>query len=198
MLRGTLRQKGYCKAWNALIKIGLTDDSSTIANANQLSYRSLIKSFLPYSTKSNIEQLKDLMGEEWNSDVEEKLNYLELFGDKKIRINQGSPAQILQALLEEKWKLESNDKDMIVMQHQIEYTSSDGKNKNIQSSLVLEGKDQNHTAMALTVGLPLAITVKNYLTNQFKLSGVQIPIHKTIYEPMLNELENYGIKFKEV
>lgn len=197
MLRGTLRQKGYCKAWNVFVRLGLTDDTSKITNANQLTYGGLVRSFLPVSKLPLIDQLKNLMGNDWDDDIEDKLSYLEILGDKKIQIAEGSPAQILQSLLEEKWKLKAEDKDMIVMQHQIEYTNKEGKNKKIHSSLVLEGKDQNHTAMALTVGLPLAITVKNYLTNQFKISGVQIPIHKIIYEPMLIELENYGIKFKE-
>jgi len=51
--------------------------------------------------------------------------------------------------------------------------------------------------MAKTVGLPLAISIKNFLTGKFKLYGVQIPTVKEIYEPLLNELETLNIVFTE-
>ena len=85
---------------------------------------------------------------------------------------------------------------MIVMQHQFEYELN-GKSHKLNSSLVVIGDDEVHTAMAKTVGLPLAISVKNFLTGQFKLYGVQIPIVKEIYEPMLEELEKVGVVFIE-
>ena len=126
------------------------------------------------------------------------MDYLELFSDKKITMNEGTPAQLLQHLLEEKLKLNSGDKDMIVMQHQFEYQLPNLKQiQKLKSSLVVIGENQNHTAMALTVGLPLAITVKNFLTKRFSLNGVQIPTKKEIYEPLLKELEDYQIIFND-
>lgn len=198
MIRGTLREYGYCKAWNVFVKLGLTDDSSKIINTNKLTYTSLIQSFLPESGVNLKETLRDLMKDEWNPDLEKKMDYLDLFSDKKIKINEGTPAQLLQSLLEEKWKLNSGDKDMIVMQHQFEYQLPNLKQvQKLNSSLVVIGKNENHTAMALTVGLPLAITVKNFLTKRFSLYGVQIPTKKEIYEPLLKELEDYQIIFSE-
>ena len=85
---------------------------------------------------------------------------------------------------------------MIVMQHQFEYTFQNKTHK-LNSSLVVMGDDEIHTAMAKTVGLPLAINIKNFLTGKFKLSGVQIPTVKEIYEPLLKELEEFNIVFKE-
>jgi saccharopine dehydrogenase-like NADP-dependent oxidoreductase len=197
MVRGTLRQFGYCKAWDVFVKLGLTDDSSKITHANKLSYTSLLASFLPPAKGNLKERLKNFIGSDWDSDIEKQMDYLELFSDKKIELSEGTPAQLLQSLLEEKWKLNATDKDMILMQHQFEY-SLPGKGINkLNSSLVVIGKDQNHTAMALTVGLPLAITVKNFLTKQFNLSGVQIPAKKEIYLPLLKELHENQIIFKE-
>ena len=187
MVRGTLRQYGYCKAWDVFVKLGLTDDSSKITHANKLTYSSLLASFLPPSKGNLKERLKTFIGSSWDNKIENQLNYLELFSEKKIDLTEGTPAQLLQALLEEKWKLKANDKDMIVMQHQFEYTLPGKTDQKLNSSLVVLGKDQNHTAMALTVGLPLAITVKNFLTKQFTLSGVQIPTKKEIYLPLLKE-----------
>lgn len=197
MVRGTLRQHGYCKAWNVFVKLGLTDDSSKISNANDLTYTSLLSSFLPTGKGNLKDRLKEFMGTGWDAEIEKQMDYLELFSDKKIGITEGTPAQLLQALLEEKWKLKANDKDMIVMQHQFEYTLPGKDLQKLNSSLVVLGKDEHHTGMALTVGLPLAITVKNFLTKQFNLSGVQIPTKKEIYLPLLKELEENKIIFTE-
>lgn len=198
MLRGTLRQEGYCKAWNVFIKLGLTDDTSKITHAGELTYTSLIDSFLPNTNLSVKQKLKNLMKDEWDDDIEEMMEYLELFSEKKITMREGSPAQLLQHLLEEKWRLRENDKDMIVMQHQFEYRLPDSDAiHRLDSSLAVVGRDQHHTAMALTVGLPLAITVKNFLTNKFNATGVVVPVTKDIYEPLLSELEKFGIIFNE-
>ena len=196
MLRGTLRMPGYCKAWNVFVKLGLTDDSYKIKNANTLTYTDLLQSFLPKGKASVKEKLSDFMGQEIDNEVMSKLEYLELFSNKPIKLKEGSPAELLQNLLEEKWLLKNGDKDMIVMQHLFEYELN-GARKKMTSSLVVIGDDEVHTAMAKTVGLPLAIAIKNFLTGGFKLYGVQIPIVKEIYEPMLTELETLGIKFVE-
>src|SRR5690606_29417803 len=140
------------------------------------------------------ERLRTFAGNEWDDEIEAMFDYLDLFSDRKITVAEGTPAQLLQVLLEEKWRLAPGDKDMIVMEHQFHYTIDDlpGVILKLKSSLVVTGKDQTHTAMAMTVGLPLAITVKNFLTGGFELSGVQLPTKKEIYEPMLRELEVHG------
>ncbi len=196
LLRGTLRFPGYCKAWNVFVKLGLTDDTYKIKQANRLTYTSLLNSFLPSGKQSVKEKLKTFMGAEIDAEVMNKLEYLDLFSDKPITLVEASPAELLQHLLEEKWLLKPGDKDMIVMQHQFVYELN-GNQKQLNSSLVVIGDDEVHTAMAKTVGLPLAITIKNFLTGQFKLYGVQIPTVKEIYEPMLQELETLNIVFKE-
>lgn len=196
MLRGTLRMPGYCKAWNVFVKLGLTDDSYKIKVSDKFTYTDLINSFLPAGTESTKDKLIAFMGNDIDKDVIAKLDYLELFSHKAIKLKEGSPAELLQSLLEEKWLLKTGDKDMIVMQHQFEYQLN-GEAKKLNSSLVVIGDDEIHTAMAKTVGLPLAITVKNFLTGKFKLYGVQIPTEQTIYESMLEELEKVGIVFKE-
>ncbi len=197
MLRGTLRQQNYCKAWNVFVKLGWTDDSAKIYNTAKLSYTDLLKSFLPIHSGNVKADLKTFMGKEWDADIEHMMDYLELFSNKKISINEGTAAQLLQALLEEKWQLKAGDRDMIVMQHQFEYRSTTGEKKHLQSSLVLEGKNEHMTAMAMTVGLPLAITVRRFLQGHLNLSGVQLPTVPQIYEPMLQELSQHGISFTE-
>jgi saccharopine dehydrogenase-like NADP-dependent oxidoreductase len=196
MLRGTLRQTNYCKAWNVFVKLGLTDDSYKIKNCHLLNYTSLIHSFLPTGNGSVKEKLISFMGNDIDETIIAMLDYLELFNHKPITLQEASPAELLQHLLEEKWLLKTGDKDMIVMQHLFEYELK-GELKKMTSSLVVIGDDEIHTAMAKTVGLPLAISIKNFLTGKFKLYGVQIPIVKEIYEPLLAELETLNIKFIE-
>ena len=134
------------------------------------------------------------MGSEYNDEIESKLDYLEIFTGKKIKLKEGTPAQLLQDLLEEKWKLKHNDKDMIVMQHLFEYELNDKTHK-LTSSLVVIGDDENHTAMAKTVGLPVAIAVKNILLGNIKTPGVKVPVSKEIYEPVMKELKRVGMDF---
>ena len=85
---------------------------------------------------------------------------------------------------------------MIVMQHQFEY-SLNGKKERIVSSMAFTGEDTVHTAMSITVGLPVAIATKLILQGKIKLTGVHIPIHEEIYKPVLDELESFGIRFIE-
>jgi saccharopine dehydrogenase-like NADP-dependent oxidoreductase len=196
MLRGTLRMPGYCQAWNVFVKLGLTDDSYKIEASDTLTYKQLLESFLPVGKQSTKEKLTTFMGAEMNEEVMNKIEWLGVFEDKKIKLKNATPAQILQDLLEEKWLLKEHDKDMIVMQHQFEYTLN-GQAKKITSSLVVKGDDQTYTAMAKTVGLPLAIAAKLILQGKISARGVIIPTIKEIYLPVLNELENYGVKFEE-
>ncbi|MBL7888415.1 MAG: saccharopine dehydrogenase NADP-binding domain-containing protein [Bacteroidia bacterium] len=197
MLRGTLRMPGYCNAWNVLVKLGLTDDTYKIEASDKMSYAQLMAAYLTAGKGSLKERLIQFMGAEATKESIEKIEWLELFSDRKIRVANASPAQILQDLLEEKWKLKEHDKDMIVMQHQFEYKNSKGESKRIESSLVVKGEDQTYTAMAKTVGLPLAITAKHILKGTITRKGVVIPTTKDIYEPVLNELETMGITFVE-
>ena len=119
-----------------------------------------------------------------------------ILADAVIGIKNASPAQALQKLLEEKWKLRESDKDLIVMQHLFDYTIK-GKKIHHTSSLVVEGENSNYTAMARTVGTPLAIVAKLILNGKISLKGVHIPVQKSVYDPVLKELNNLGIKFIE-
>ncbi len=196
MLRGTLRMPGYCKAWNVFVKLGLTDDSYKIEASHTLTYKQLMQAFLPQGSASVKEKLIAFMGAEMDADTLSKIEWLGIFEDKKIGLKDATPAQILQYLLEEKWLLKEHDKDMIVMQHQFDYVLK-GEAKKITSSLVVKGEDQTYTAMAKTVGLPLAISAKLILQGKIKARGVTIPTIKEIYEPVLAELETLGVKFVE-
>ena len=105
-------------------------------------------------------------------------------------------AQVLQKILMDSWTLQTHDKDMIVMYHKFGYVLEDKKYQ-IDASMVVLGEDQTYTAMSKTVGLPVAIATLQILNGRIKNPGVQIPISKEVYEPILKELEQYGIQFSE-
>lgn len=197
VLRGTLRRSGFSKAWNQLVKLGLTDDSYLVHNAQKLSYRDLLISLVPGADNKNLEKkLCAFLSITTHSTVFKKLKWLGLLNTEKLMLNEASPAQLLQALLTEKWKLQPGELDMIVMKHEIEYRLK-GKLHRLRSSLVVKGEDETYTAMAKTVGLPLGIAVKLILEGKIKARGVQIPLSAEFYEPMLKELRHYGIRFTE-
>jgi len=197
MYRGTVRRPGFCKAWNVFVRLGCTEDGFVMENSENMTYRDYINSFLKYEPNIPVEiKLQEYCQNAADPVVFEKLKWLGLFDKRKIGLKRATPAQILQKLLEEKWKMDPQDKDMIVMQHEFKYTTGK-EEKMIVSAMAVEGKDQNETAMSMTVGLPLAIATKLLLTGKIKHTGIILPIHKDIYEPILSELKTFGIKFEE-
>lgn len=196
MLRGTLRKHGFCEAWNAFVQLGWTDDSYKIAHSAEMTYEQLLDAYVPVKGGALGSRLAAFLELPETHEVMDKLRWLGIFSDKPVRLRNATPAQVLQSLLEEKWKLETDDIDMIVMQHQFDYIKKD-KKYHLTSSLVVKGEDQTYTAMAKTVGLPAAIAAKLILNDSVKAVGVQIPVTGEIYEPALKELELYGIKFEE-
>ena len=197
MFRGTIRRTGFCDAWQALVRLGATDDSYMVEFPGDMTYRDFTNSFLAYNIVDPVEtKLSAYLDLDPDGEVMKKLEWLGLFEKRITRVRDQTPARILQALLEEKLKLDSGDKDMIVMQHQFEYILEDKRHR-IVSSMAIIGEDTINTAMSKTVGLPLAIATKLILQGRISLKGVHIPIHPEIYEPVLNELEDYGIRFTE-
>ncbi len=131
-----------------------------------------------------------------------QLFYLGL-DDKETRFNKEdcSPADILQFAMEKKLALGLHDKDMIIMMHEVEFDIPTGKSqipKRETSTLIVEGEDNLHTAMAKTVGLPLGISAKLILSGKINSKGLHIPVLPEIYEPVMKELERYNIKFNVI
>jgi saccharopine dehydrogenase (NAD+, L-glutamate forming) len=197
--RGTLRRPGFCRAWDVFVQLGATDDSYIMQDTEEMTYKQFINSFLYYSPEDPVRtKLYQYMHIDQDSDVREKLEWLGIFNDTKIGLKNATPAQILEQILCRKWVLEPGDKDMLVMWHKFIYRQKGyPKPTLLTSSLVVTGDDTVNTAMAKTVGLPLGIAARMILTGQIRLDGVYIPTLKAIYEPILRELESYGIVFRE-
>jgi saccharopine dehydrogenase-like NADP-dependent oxidoreductase len=198
LYRGTIRRVGYSKAWNMFVQLGMTDDAYIIDDSENISYREFTNLFLPYHPTDSVEiKLRLLLGIEQDDIMWDKLVELDLFNAKKrAGIKDATPAQILEKILMDSWTLQPQDKDMIVMYHKFGYELN-GKQHQIDSKMVCIGDDQTYTAMAKTVGLPVGIVTLQILNGKIKTPGVQLPIKEEVYLPILDELEQFGIHFKE-
>ena len=156
------------------VQLGMTDDSYTIDDSENMSYRDFVNSFLPYSPTDSVElKFRHALKVDQDDIVWDKLEEVDIFNKTKmVELRKATPAQILQKILMDSWT-------------------------QIDSTMVAIGEDQTYTAMAKTVGLPLAIATLAILNEEITTPGVQIPISKEVYEPILKELEEFGIKFTE-
>ncbi len=195
MIRGTLRFAGFTEAWNLLVQLGLTDDSYNFPLHEGITYKEFTEAFFNSGTESTVDQLLSLA--QGNQNAVSKFIWTGLLSDEKINRTEGTPAMIVQDLLEKKWKLQPNDKDMVVMQHIVVGEKGNEKIK-LSSTFYIEGENSLRTAMSKTVGLPLAIAVKLICSGKFSKKGLLTPVIPELYNPILEELEmKFGLKFKE-
>ena len=180
------------------VQLGMTDDSYTMENSEEMSYRDFVNSFLPYSPTDSVElKFRHNLKIDQDDIMWDKLLELDIFNpDKKVGLKNATPAEILQKILTEKWSLSPEDKDMIVMYHKFGYEIN-GEQRQIDATMVNIGQDQTRTAMARTVGLPVAIAALKILNGTISTPGVQLPITKEVYDPILKELAENGITFRE-
>jgi len=197
IFRGTMRRPGYCQAWNIFVQLGMTDDTYVVENSENITYRDFINMYLPYDNSLTVEEkVCKMFNIDMNSQEMHLLKWCGIFDKNTVGLKDATPAKILQKLLEEKWKLEPGDKDMIVMQHIFKYELNQQQHQ-ITSSLVVKGKNEVETSMAITVGMPVAFATEMLLKGEIHLTGVHTPVIPELYNPILSKLENIGIHFIE-
>ena len=189
-VRTTLRYPAFCTGWNAIVQLHLTDEK-----VNDLAPNTTVQHwFANHIQQNGLEQILDKFTQD--ATIKKQLEFIGLYESITIPAQFNSNASILKWLLEGKWKLEATDKDLVVMLHEIEYSIGSRQFK-LDSSMVLTGDDAINTAMATTVGLPLAMGVCAYLKGEIKMTGLHIPIDARIYQPILKSLAEEGIVFQE-
>ncbi len=195
--RATLRHAGFCDMWQAFVEIGLTDNSMKLSNSQGITYRDFIFSFInEVPGKSDLESLALFLKRSSDDLVVQKIVALGLLSDEVYPNDGASPADILQYVLMKHWEFKEDDTDMLVMQHKLDYELN-GQIHQMTSSMVDKGLDHDHTAISRTVGLPAAMAAKLILRGEIPETGVLIPKYKSIYAPILKELEDYNISFHE-
>ncbi len=198
LIRGTLRVDGFCRSWDILVQLGMVRDDAKLVWPKGISWSEWTRSFLPSKTAGMT--VSDAINSTVISDHEtnERLEWLGLF-DTEVgpEMTEGTPAEIIEALLVKKWALEDGDRDMIVMWHRFEFEKA-GKRYAKTSEFFLEGRGSIYTAMSDTVGLPMAIAAEHMLVGGgFGTVGVQIPVTSNYYDVVLPKLEEFGVVFKE-
>jgi saccharopine dehydrogenase (NADP+, L-glutamate forming) len=198
LVRGTLRGAGFCSSWDILVQLGMVRDDAHLTWRPDVSWAEWTRSFLPaHASKGTTVREAVAEATQASGDDLDRLEWLGLFDERTGPVNpEGTPAQIIEALVTHKWVLNPEDRDMIVMWHRFDYERH-GERKAMTSSLCLEGKDNVFTAMSDTVGLPMALAVKPMLEGAFGTKGVDVPMSRTYYEPLLNGLAKLGIHFVE-
>jgi saccharopine dehydrogenase-like NADP-dependent oxidoreductase len=197
LYRGTLRRPGFCRSWDCFVKLGMTDDSYEMTGLEKMTHRDFTNAFLAYDPINSVElKFMHYLGIPQDSDLMEKMTWLGMFSRESLGIEKGTPAQALEVILSKKWQLNPTDRDMVVMYHKMGY-SLNGELKMMESSMVCEGDDAEHTAMAKTVGLPVGLCAKLILEGKVTTPGVHVPVTPEFYEPLLSELAMRGIRFAE-
>ena len=196
--RGTLRHKGFCKTWSLLINLGLTSNSKTLYNDNEMTFFDFFNHNIKAEDYNGLKKvLHEVYGIKKNSQVIKNLEWSGFFSNKKIPLKEGKFSDFLLTILMDKWTLSKGDIDLIVMTHTFVYKSEKKINKLI-SYLRIEGEDNIYTAMSKTVGLPIAVLIEHILKNGIDKKGIQLPFNKDIYNPILKKLKKLGIDFKEI
>jgi saccharopine dehydrogenase (NADP+, L-glutamate forming) len=194
ILRGTLRYKGWCSFMNQAVRIGLLDEE--IRNWKMINRLEFIRKIAGLPGKEDLKsELSSHLKLEKDSLFIQVMDWLDFFNKQPLPLKEGSPLDILVALMQEKCIYNKGERDMIVLQHRLMTKNEDKNLKEIVSTLIDFGIPDGETAMSRTVGLPLAIAARNILNGRIKITGVQIPTHPEIYEPILTELRESGIKF---
>ena len=195
--RGTLRHKGFCKAWNAIINSGLTKTSKNNIKFNRnLTYFDFFNQNIKAKSKEDLKKILEEKYDIKSDSIEYKnLEWSGLFSDKKVNGSLfESNNEILLDIMKDKWTINENDIDLIVMYHSIIY-EIDKKERKIISYLNIEGNDNIYTAMSKTVGLPIAILIEEIIKNNKFYKGIHLPFESEIYDPILKKLKSFGIKF---
>lgn len=196
-MRATLRHPAFCVGWDALVALGLTSFHDLYTkNGETYTTWLLAKSGCKDKTK-----LQGFLTEKLRLEKESKVislfQWLGFFDDMPLKPGKASSGEILLDLLLEKWQMASAEKDMVIMQHEFEYLHKGRKSKLI-SSMTLKGENRDKSAMAKTVGLPMGILARLILTGKITPpTGVLIPNMPSVYKPVLTELAQNGIEFKD-
>jgi saccharopine dehydrogenase (NADP+, L-glutamate forming) len=195
ILKGTIRRRGFCDAWNALVKLGVTDGDFPILDADSMTYHAFMEAFIPpgLSSGSVKERVAQLIGETPGSPIMKKLEWLGLFRKKKVNLAYATPALILENLLLKKWKLKTGDRDLVLIFHDIEYTLK-GQTRRRTATVLQRGEYGRQTAMANAVGLPMGIFLRLFMEGKITSKGMHVPVTPEVYGPVLSEMEQYELE----
>lgn len=195
MFRGTLRYPGWCEVWDAFHKLNLLDQNKESINGN--CYKNFLAQRIGGSTDTIKNDLKNYLNLPENSKVVDSIEWLGLLDEKTIQLENETAFDLLCGLLHEKLVYADGERDASIMHHEITGEFENGQREVYIADLVDYGVIGEETSVARTVALPAAIGVRMILEGKITLTGVHAPMLPEIYEPVLKELEEVGIRFEE-
>jgi saccharopine dehydrogenase-like NADP-dependent oxidoreductase len=194
MFRGTLRYYGWCATMKAVAALGWLGEEP-LDGLEDMSFAQLTARLI--GSPDNLEA--DLTGRlecAPDSPVMRNLAWLGLLGDESLPAGPRAPVDILTGRMLKLMSYAPGERDLLVLKHEFQAKYSD-RLARITSTMVDFGIPGGDSSMSRTVGLPAAIGVRLILQGKISGTGVQTPIVPEIYEPVLAELEELGIRFNE-
>jgi saccharopine dehydrogenase (NADP+, L-glutamate forming)/spermidine synthase len=194
--RGTFRMTGWCETMRNIVALGWLSEELPKGFSGK-TYGDLTKQLIGAKPKDNLPFTTALyLGLKPYSAVIKRIEWLGLFGNEPLPKDKNTPLDYLNVLTLQKMSMGDDERDMVVMHHEFiaEYSS---KKEYVTSTLVDYGIPDGDTSVARTVALPAAIAVKMILQKKIIRTGVHIPVIPEIYNPILDELGEMGIKFDE-
>ena len=194
--RGTFRMTGWCETLGKLVSLGWLNDKP-VENFSGKTYADLTRYLVNCNIGENLsESVAKYLGLDIYSAVIKRMEWLGLMSDDILPENKDNPLDYLNAITLKKMLLGENERDMIVMFHEFIVKYPD-KTEYVTSKLIDYGIPNGDSAIARNVAYPAAIAVKMILSERIKKTGVHIPVIPEIYNPILDELEEMGIRFSE-
>ncbi len=199
MLRATLRYPGWSETWCQIVRLGLPNEDLRIPKLASRSWSELLEMFIPRDIAGiHLEQrIATYLGISPTGTIMQNFRWLGLFDDVATNAPGETMADAMIHLLRNKLRLGPNGRDLVILAHELVVEDDDGARERVLSVMTHAGEVNGPTAMAKTVGLPAAITVKLLLTDALPLTGSYIPTLPALYQPILTELETAGIRFAE-
>jgi len=201
MVRGTLRYPGWSETWCQIVRLGLPNETLRIPNIAERSYAELVEMFLPRTVAGATieERVAFHLKISPTGKIMDNFRWLGLFSEEPVGPVGETMAEAMIALLTRKLTLGPTERDMVVVQHEmeVEYPEEAARREKHISTLIAYGEPGGFTAMSRTVGLPAALAVELILTGGLPLTGSHIPTHPAIYTPILAGLEKAGLTFTD-
>lgn len=195
--RGTYRMTGWCETLRKMVALGWLNDQP-LKDFTGRTFGDVTRHLVGAGPdKDPVKGAAEFLHLEPYSAVIKRLGWLGLFGDEPLPADRDNPLDYLNVLSLKKMALGKQDRDMIVMHHEFIAEYPGGKKELVTSTLVDYGIIGGDSAIARTVSIPAAIAVRLVLEGKIREPGVHIPVQPSVYKPILDELERYGIKFKE-